>query len=426
MDRFFKTTTRFRDLWVLNEENEHYMCPHVTEEALVGTLQDFSSHGFSFWDLVKESSQRQIVWITPHAYVRNFRRNASGTCWKDHCYEFVELSAGSFSSNPGYRDPTEGPGYRDPTESLVVFAGSFKEMTSACNDLFSLLASSNVAELYVYGGYSRSLGFPVSARTLSNFVKESHKLEHVQFDEVTLDGQHMSAFAAAPPNLLLYLEHCVLTAAAKEVLKTDARLLRIKIFFYCCNSDTGVLADVLDGKNKSIIKSYTLKSTEDRELDACLHALEHDQNQGLVQFSFGFYPLRIDELIELLDSLKTHPALVKLDLFGSTNNLGFLEGVDYIKLMMAIVDMLQVNTVIQEIILGCVEDPQVHNEMVLPAWRIHDEMVLPLLEANATRAHVRALADVEANATRASVRALADAWHEAATDNGTTKADGSL
>jgi hypothetical protein len=394
MDRFFKTTTRFHDLYcqIPDEEFNHFKFrEHVTEVALVGTLQDFSSHGFSFGDLVKESSQTQIVWITPHAYVSNFCIGTSRTCWKRDSYESVKLSAISYS-NPVYSYPTEG---------LVVFACSLKELTSACNALFSLLASSNVAELLV----SESSKMPVSARSLSNFVKESHSLEHVQFEEVTLDGRHMSAFAAAPPGLILYLERCTLTAAAKDVLKTDVRLLRIKIVLDKCKSDSGLLADVLDGKNKSIIEGYTLDSNEDRGLDACFHALKHDQNQGLVEFSFGYYILLTDELIILLNSLKTHPTLVKLDLDGSTNFLVFGEGVDNIKLMMAIVDMLQVNTVIKEIILGCGGDEGGE------AWRIHDEMVLPLLEANATRARVRA---------------LADAWHETTTDNGTTEADASL
>ncbi len=59
--------------------------------------------------------------------------------------------------------------------------------------------------------------------------------------------------------------------------------------------------------------------------------------------------------------------------------------------MMAIVEMLQANTVIQEIETGFY---WIGEEEL----RIHDEMIVPLLEANATRARVRA---------------LADAWHEA-------------
>jgi hypothetical protein len=195
----------------------------------------------------------------------------------------------------------------------------------------------------------------------------------------------MSAFAAAPPGLALYLEHCMLTAAAKDVLKNDARLLRMEIALDNCNSDTGILADVLDGKNKSIIRTYKLKSDEHRGLDACVYALKHNQNQGgLVHFSFGSHALLTDELVILLDSLKTHPTLVKLDLCGSTSFLVYGEGVDHILSMMAIVDMLQVNTVIQEIELGFLWEEE--------DWRIRDEMILPLLESNKLRARVRVLA----------------------------------
>jgi hypothetical protein len=165
-------------------------------------------------------------------------------------------------------------------------------------------------------------------------------------------------------------------------LKNDARLLRMEIALDNCNSDTGILADVLDGKNKSIITTYILKNDEDRELDACVYALKHNQNlNGLDYFSFGNHALLPDELIILLQSLKTHPTLLKLDLYGSTV---FVARVDAFSLMMAIVDMLQVNTVIQEIELGFLWEEE--------DWRIRDEMILPLLESNKLRARVRVLA----------------------------------
>jgi hypothetical protein len=87
-----------------------------------------------------------------------------------------------------------------------------------------------------------------------------------------------------------------------------------------------------------------------------------------------------------LNRLKTHPTLVKLDLRGSTDVGVIVSGdrVDHILSKVAIVDMLQVNTVIQEIELGfhwAGED-----------LRIRDEMILPLLESNKLRARVRVLA----------------------------------
>jgi hypothetical protein len=36
--------------------------------------------------------------------------------------------------------------------------------------------------------------------------------------------------------------YCMLTATAKDILREDDRLLRIKITLYHCHSDTGILA----------------------------------------------------------------------------------------------------------------------------------------------------------------------------------------
>jgi hypothetical protein len=371
MDRFFKATTRFRELYRQTNDQEPDHCS--AEVELVGSSQDMSYHGFSFSDLV-QSAQMNIVWITPHAYVVNtiFDRQ---NCWGDYHEAVSIMLKASCDRKMSF----------EHWDTLHLVALSCKELTSACNTIFSLLAISNVVQLYVQESNKPLLLLPVSARTLSNFVKASHSLVHVQFDDVTLEGHHMSAFAAAPPGLTLYLEHCMLTAAAKDVLKNDARLLRMEIALDNCNSDTGILADVLDGKNKSIIRTYKLKSDEHRGLDACVYALKHNQNQGgLVHFSFGSHALLTDELVILLDSLKTHPTLVKLDLCGSTSFLVYGEGVDHILSMMAIVDMLQVNTVIQEIELGFLWEEE--------DWRIRDEMILPLLESNKLRARVRVLA----------------------------------
>jgi hypothetical protein len=177
MDRFFKTTTRFRDLYrqIHDQEPEHCTLMlssrlSLFREALVDSLQDFSSHGFSFWDLV-ESTQTKIVWITQHAYVANeLFRFGRQKCWKRD--ESVEL----------YATRSLEQGFDGSTESLIVFASSFKELTSACTAVFSLLASSNVVKVYVHES-SELLMLPVTARTLSNFVRESHSLEHIQFDE---------------------------------------------------------------------------------------------------------------------------------------------------------------------------------------------------------------------------------------------------
>jgi hypothetical protein len=84
-------------------------------------------------------------------------------------------------------------------------------------------------------------------------------------------------------------------------------------------------------------------------------------------------------LIAILHSLKTHPTLEVLD-------LGLEEFPCNCEVMlMAIVEMLQVNTVIQDISLDCNWKGE--------ELRIRDEMIRPLLEANAIRARVRALAD---------------------------------
>jgi hypothetical protein len=209
---------------------------------------------------------------------------------------------------------------------------------------------------------------------------------------MTLEGHHMSAFAAAPTGLELQLSECVLTAAAKDVLKSDIGLRRIKITLDRCDSDTGLLADVLDGT--SIVKGYSLKNYNDdkdrdeRELAACVHALKH--NQGLVQFSFGGHVIRTDTLIAILHSLKTHPTLEHLNLYlSSVTRVSLSEGVDKLALMKAIADMLQVNRVIQEIELDlrCYEEAGEEKEAV----RIHDEMIRPLLKANRITARLRGL-----------------------------------
>jgi hypothetical protein len=201
------------------------------------------------------------------------------------------------------------------------------------------------------------------------------------------------------PGVDIQLYQCMLTAAVKEVLKKDVRLVRIKITLHSCASDTGLLADILDGK--SIVKVYTLKKYDDdedrhhRELAACAHALKH--NQGLVQFSFGRHVIRTDKLITILHSLKTHPTLEKL-------NFQYMilkyDRVDNMSLLLAIVDMLQVNRVIQEIGLG-------HNSEV-ESLPIYKELIRPLLEANTTRARIRA---------------LAGAWGEVATGSDITEAE---
>jgi hypothetical protein len=59
----------------------------------------------------------------------------------------------------------------------------------------------------------------------------------------------MKAFADAPPGLTLDLGQCMLTAAAKDVLKKDVRLLRINVMIRHCDSNAGLLADVLDRKS---------------------------------------------------------------------------------------------------------------------------------------------------------------------------------
>jgi hypothetical protein len=182
-------------------------------------------------------------------------------------------------------------------------------------------------------------------------------------------------------------------------LKKDVRLFRLKITLHNCDSDTGFLADILDGN--SIVKVYTLTKYDDdedrheREGAACAHALKH--NQGLVQFSFGRHVVATDTLIDILHSLKTHPTLERLNLQYMISKY---DQADVTSLMMVIVDMLQVNRVIQEIRLGEVKSLGIYNELIRP-----------LLEAN-----------MEANATRARVRALVSTWRKAIADSDTTEA----
>jgi hypothetical protein len=170
MDRFFKATTRFRELY--RQTNDQELDHFSAEVELVGSSQDMSYHGFSFSDLVQSAQMNILVWITPHAYVVNtvfsFGRL---TCWgKGYEAEYIMLKA-SCDRKVCF----------DDSDSLLLVALSCKELTSACNAIFSLLAISNVAQLFVHES-SKLLLLPVSARTLSNFVKESHSLVHVQFD----------------------------------------------------------------------------------------------------------------------------------------------------------------------------------------------------------------------------------------------------
>lgn len=96
---------------------------------------------------------------------------------------------------------------------------------------------------------------------------------------------------------------------------------------------------------------------------ACVHSNTPTQSESrLVQFSFGGHVvvIRTDALIGISHShsLKKHPALEHLNLYLSSVTRVSFEGVDKLSLMKAIVDMLQVNTAIQEIELDlrCYEE----------------------------------------------------------------------
>lgn len=171
----------------------------------------------------------------------------------------------------------------------------------------------------------------------------------------------------------------MLTEAAKCVLTKDVRLLRIKITLYYCDGGTRLLADLQLGNSN--VKGYTLArcaDSRDEELAAFINGLTNNEGAAF-------------------HSLKPRPTLEKLDLSDLEEEIP--ENCDV--MLMTIVDMLQVNTAIQEIEWGRI------------IWegeklRIRDELICPLLEANATRARTRA---------------LADAWYEVPADSDTTEAD---
>jgi hypothetical protein len=328
----------------------------------------------------------RIIWLTPDVFITVEESYAATGFVIEYQYLFAVKNV--FTS---WIDAKDFKIYSKSTaHATAIFDGIFRLLATSdaaslclsCHDGNSLVASPNNSDV------SRLYLFPVPGPLLSRYLisQSATNLKTLRLEDMTLDTDHCIALESNDRiDLDIELSNCKITEDGTQAFVESQRRNKGPEKLLNCKMDAAVLAEAVRG-NRSL-----------KSLKPC-GELDHDQlspedfetlaqalreNEGLVTLDIAGQPILEESWRIILRAIQDHPSLQVLDLHLTPSSRRMSAAIKTER-MLAIVEMLQVNTVILTIHMLLHEcDKQVLQDSINPR-----------LQLNLYRLRVRAIKEV--------------------------------
>jgi hypothetical protein len=336
----------------------------VPEVELTGSLDDLRLHGdCCTWDWFCAFTRDKIVRISPGVFI--------GTRTSLATYETYGLYPHQIIIETRQTDTGR-------IDRLDISYYDQEQVASTCDFLVLLMPRNTMNYFKLF--YSTRSGlifdrFSVPSATLSRLMVESHgNLRELEMEYLTLEEEQVHLLATASPNLDVKLCCCTIPDAAGNAFIECLQSNRGPTELYKCQIDAQILATALRGNHHlKCLWIFSIRGAEYFQTFAAALA----ENLGLVELNlFYFKPVSDNVLFSLCRSLRAHPTLAHLDLSGGFPRQRLGPGPNPLTdeqkayRTCAIVDMLQVNTVLHEILFLPDEmDAQIFQDAIQPRLR---------------------------------------------------------
>jgi hypothetical protein len=347
-------------------ETRLYRGEHDEVVELTGSLDDLRLHSECTWDWFCALTKGKIVGISPGVFISTNYYVAM--CKSDgYCYclkiEMRQADTGRihfFYIHSRNRDDRE-------------------QVASTC-DFIVLLMPRNTMNCLRLTDTRHTSRFPLPSATVSRLMVESQHghLQELKMAHIKLEEEHLRLLATASPDLVMKLCFCTIPNVAGDAFIECLQNNRGPTELDKCEIHPTILATALRGNHHLKVlcmRNYLPGSEIHSTLRAIVPGLA--ENLGLVELSIillggGRTPVDApvyDEVVfSLFRSLRAHPTLASLLLNGRGRQAMPVE--QKASRTSAIVDMLQVNTILREIPFwepGM--DAQIYQDAIQPRLR---------------------------------------------------------
>jgi hypothetical protein len=395
MEGYVAPTMRYVDLYSEMPGYREPLSEEFTEAELTVDWEDFVIQSGVTWTLLISFCEGRIIWLTPDAFITVEESYAATGVVID--YQYLLAVKDVFAS---WIDAKDFKIYSKSTaHATAIFDGIFRLL--ATSDATSLCLSCHDGNSLVASPDSESLRFfllPVRGPVLSRYLisqQSATSLKTLRLEDMTLNTDHCIALESNDRiDLDIELSNCKFTNDGIQALLESQRRNKGPEKLLNCKMDVGVLAESLRG-NRSL-----------KSLKPC-GKLDHDQlspedfetlaqalreNEGLVTLDIAGQPILEESWRIILNSIQKHPSLQVLDLH-LTPSCRRMSTATKTERMLAIVEMLQVNTVILTIHMLLHEcDKQVLQDSINPR-----------LQLNLYRLRIRAIKEVAPGVLRSKL-----------------------
>jgi hypothetical protein len=375
MEGYVAPTMRYVDLYSVIPGYREPLSEEFTEAELTVDWEDFVIQSGVTWIDFLSFCEGRIIWLTPDVFITVEESYAATGFDIDYQYLFAVKDV--FTS---WIDAKDFKIYSKSTaHATAIFDGIFRLLATSdaaslrlsCHDGNSLVASPNNSES------SRLFLFPVPGHVLSRYLisqQSDTSLKTLRLEDMTLDTDHCIALETNDRiDLDIELSNCKLTDDGTQAFLESQRRNKGPEKLLNCKMDVAVLAEAVRG-NRSL-----------KSLKPC-GELDHDQlspedfetlaqalreNEGLVTLDISGQPILSESWHIILKSIQNHPSLQVLDLHLTPSSRRMSAAIKTER-MLAIVEMLQENTVILTIHMLLHEcDKQVLQDSINPRLQLN-------------------------------------------------------
>jgi hypothetical protein len=387
MEGYVAPTTRYVDLYSEMPRNREPLSEDFTEVELTANWDDLVSQSGVTWKDFLSFCELRLIWLTPEVFI-TVEESFAATGF-DIGYQYL------FAIKDVFKSWIEAKDFKiyaaTAAHAIAIFDGVFRLLATSdstslclsCHDGSNLMSSPENSET------PRLFLFPVPGPVLSRYLisqQSTTSLKELRLEDMTLDRDHCIALESNDrTDLEIELSNCKLTDEGTQAFLESQRRDKGPDKLLNCKMDVAVLAEAVRGNTslKSLKPCGGLDHDQLSSGDFETLAKALKENEGLVTLDLAGQPIIEESWRIILKSIQNHPSLQVLDLHLTPSSRR-MSAATKTERMLAIVKMLQVNTIILKIHMLLHEcDKQVLQDLINPR-----------LQLNVYRLRVRAIKEV--------------------------------
>jgi hypothetical protein len=379
----YAPTTRYVDMYSEIPRNREPLSEEFTEVELTANWEDFVSSGVTWNDFLSFCEHR-LIWLTPEVFITVEESFAATGFGIDYQYLFAVKDV--------FKSWIEAQDFKiygaTAAHATAIFDGIFRLLATSdaeslclsCHDGSNLMSSQENNET------PRVYLFPVPGPVLSRYLisqQSTTSLKTLRLEDMTLDKEHCIALEINDrTDLEIELSNCKLTDDGTQAFLDSQRRNKGPDKLLNCKMDVSVLAEAVRGNTslKSLKPCGELDHDQLSPGDFETLAQALKENEGLVTLDIAGQPIIEESWRLILKSIQNHPSLQVLDLHLTPSSRK-MSSATKTERMLAIVEMLQVNTVIL----------QIHMLLHECDKQVLQDLINPRLQLNLYRLRVRAI-----------------------------------